>query len=68
MTKPKLPKLGVKHRPGRMAEKAAVAADASVPQIMTFRPTYEEFKDFSKYIQHIEEMGAHKAGLAKVIK
>ena len=34
---------------------------------MTFRPTWEEFKDFSKYIQYIESLGAHKAGVAKII-
>ncbi|GLH09727.1 Probable lysine-specific demethylase 4B [Gryllus bimaculatus] len=37
------------------------------PTIMVFRPTYEEFKDFNEYILHIESMGAHKAGLAKII-
>ncbi|XP_054290259.1 lysine-specific demethylase 4A-like isoform X2 [Macrosteles quadrilineatus] len=37
------------------------------PRIQVFRPTYEEFKDFSKYILYMEEKGAHKAGLAKVI-
>lgn len=37
-----------------------------IPQIMIFRPTWDEFKDFSKYIQHIEKQGAHKAGIAKV--
>ncbi|XP_046420050.1 lysine-specific demethylase 4C-like isoform X1 [Neodiprion fabricii] len=37
------------------------------PRIMVFRPTYEEFKDFSKYIVHMESKGAHKAGIAKVI-
>lgn len=35
-------------------------------KIQTFRPTWEEFKDFSKYIKYIESRGAHKAGLAKV--
>lgn len=34
---------------------------------MVFRPTWEEFKDFAKYIEHMESKGAHKAGLAKVI-
>lgn len=38
------------------------------PKIMVFHPTYEEFKDFSKYIQYIESKGAHKAGLAKVTR
>lgn len=35
-------------------------------RIMVFRPTWEEFKDFSKYIEYIESQGAHRAGLAKV--
>ncbi|KAH8367154.1 hypothetical protein KR084_005008 [Drosophila pseudotakahashii] len=37
-----------------------------VPRIMTFRPSYEEFKDFSGYIEYIESRGAHLAGLAKI--
>ncbi|KAF7266512.1 hypothetical protein GWI33_020193 [Rhynchophorus ferrugineus] len=37
------------------------------PKIMVFRPTWEEFKDFGTYIKYMEEKGAHKAGLAKVI-
>ncbi|VEN47665.1 unnamed protein product [Callosobruchus maculatus] len=45
----------------------AEPAKQGVPKIMVFRPTWEEFKDFSKYIQHMESKGAHKAGLAKVI-
>lgn len=36
------------------------------PKIMVFRPTWEEFKDFTSYIKYIESQGAHKAGLAKV--
>lgn len=35
-------------------------------RIMVFRPTFEEFKDFNKYIQYIESCGAHKMGVAKV--
>ena len=35
-------------------------------KIMVFRPTYEEFKDFSKYIAYVESQGAHKAGVCKV--
>jgi len=35
--------------------------------VMVFRPTWEEFKDFNKYLAHIESLGAHKAGLAKII-
>lgn len=34
--------------------------------IMTFYPTTEEFKNFSRYIAYMESQGAHKAGLAKV--
>lgn len=37
-----------------------------VPRIMVFRPTWEEFKDFDKYVRYMESEGAHKAGLAKV--
>lgn len=40
---------------------------SSTPQIMVFRPTWNEFKDFAKYIEYIESQGAHKAGLAKII-
>lgn len=35
-------------------------------KIQTFRPNWEEFKDFPKYIKYIESKGAHKAGLARV--
>ena len=37
------------------------------PRIMVFRPTWEEFQDFSAYIDYMESKGAHKAGLVKVI-
>lgn len=37
-------------------------------KIQTFRPTWDEFKDFSNYIKYIESKGAHKAGLARVRK
>ncbi|KAK7889279.1 hypothetical protein WMY93_024839 [Mugilogobius chulae] len=36
-------------------------------KIMTFYPTKEEFKDFNRYVAHMESQGAHKAGMAKVI-
>ena len=36
-------------------------------QVMTFHPKMDEFKDFSRVIQHIEDLGAHKIGLAKVL-
>lgn len=37
-----------------------------VPRIMTFRPSYEEFKNFASYIEYMESRGAHLAGLAKI--
>lgn len=37
------------------------------PQIMTFYPTEDEFKDFTRYIEYMESTGAHKAGIAKVM-
>ncbi|KAI5700656.1 hypothetical protein M8J75_001686 [Diaphorina citri] len=45
----------------------AINTSGNTPKIMVFRPTYEEFKDFSKFITYMESQGAHKAGLAKVI-
>jgi jumonji domain-containing protein 2 len=36
----------------------------SVP---VFRPTFNEFKNFTKYIDYIEKQDAHKVGLAKII-
>ena len=42
------------------------AGRSAMPQIMVFRPTMEEFKDFSRYIEYIESCGAHRAGLVKV--
>ncbi|XP_053100731.1 lysine-specific demethylase 4A isoform X3 [Hemicordylus capensis] len=36
-------------------------------RIMTFHPTADEFKNFSRYIAYIESQGAHRAGLAKVV-
>ena len=35
--------------------------------VLVFRPTMDEFKHFSRYIQYMESMGAHKAGVAKVL-
>ncbi|KAL9951529.1 hypothetical protein ACROYT_G044205 [Oculina patagonica] len=36
-------------------------------KIMVFRPTLSEFSNFPAYIRKMEEMGAHRAGVAKVI-
>ncbi|XP_012288456.1 lysine-specific demethylase 4A isoform X2 [Orussus abietinus] len=44
-----------------------VSNSGSAPRIMVFTPTFEEFKDFTKYVEYMESKGAHKAGLAKVI-
>jgi jumonji domain-containing protein 2 len=35
--------------------------------VPVFRPTIEEFKNFTKYIEYIESQGGNKIGLAKVI-
>lgn len=45
-----------------------MASDMPVSRgIMTFYPTVEEFKNFSRYIAYMESQGAHKAGLAKIV-
>lgn len=36
--------------------------------IMVFYPTMEEFRDFYKFVTHMESQGAHKMGVAKVLK
>lgn len=41
-------------------------SDNGKPKIMVFRPTWEEFRNFDKYVEYMESKGAHKAGLAKV--
>ncbi|XP_076000834.1 lysine-specific demethylase 4A-like isoform X2 [Genypterus blacodes] len=41
--------------------------NAGTKRIMTFYPTVEEFKNFSRYMAYIESQGAHKAGLAKIV-
>ena len=40
---------------------------SEAPKIMVFRPTWEEFKNFSQYVAYMESQGAHKAGVAKII-
>ncbi|XP_072373318.1 lysine-specific demethylase 4C-like isoform X5 [Scyliorhinus torazame] len=50
-----------------MATEESVSSSKSTCKIMTFQPTMEEFKNFSKYIAYMESQGAHRAGLAKVI-
>ncbi|KAA8589908.1 hypothetical protein FQN60_013273 [Etheostoma spectabile] len=45
----------------------ATPAQGAVSRIMTFTPSKEEFKDFSRYIAYMESQGAHKAGMAKQV-
>ncbi|KAJ8270923.1 hypothetical protein GJAV_G00120800 [Gymnothorax javanicus] len=49
-----------------------MASDSGSPNpgsrsIMTFYPTMEEFRNFSRYIAYMEAQGAHRAGLAKIV-
>ena len=44
----------------------ASAEEDAASRIMVFRPTLAEFSDFSSYITHMEEKGAHNYGIAKV--
>lgn len=41
-------------------------SQAQIPKIQVFRPTWEEFRHFDKYVEYMESQGAHTAGLAKV--
>ncbi|XP_019965308.1 lysine-specific demethylase 4A isoform X1 [Paralichthys olivaceus] len=45
----------------------AVSQNHGSKGIMTFYPTAEQFKNFSRYIAYMESQGAHKAGLAKIV-
>ena len=42
------------------------AIPVGIPRIQVFRPTWDEFKNFSAFISYIESQGAHLAGIAKV--
>ena len=44
----------------------ASAEEDAASRIMVFRPTLAEFSDFSTYITHMEEKGAHNYGIVKV--
>ena len=37
-----------------------------IPEIQTFKPTMEQFKDFPTFMKLIEAAGAYRAGAAKV--
>ncbi|XP_018025574.2 probable lysine-specific demethylase 4B isoform X1 [Hyalella azteca] len=43
------------------------SSSCSPGEVMVFHPTWEEFKDFEKFLEFIEEKGAHKMGLAKIV-
>lgn len=58
------PSPSVQGRPGNMASELESLNPSA--RIMTFRPTMEQFRDFSRYIAYVESQGAHRAGLAKV--
>jgi jumonji domain-containing protein 2 len=36
-------------------------------EVPVFRPTFDEFKNFTKYIEHIESLGVHKIGLVRIV-
>lgn len=46
----------------------SVAMSSSLEEggVMCFRPTMEQFRDFSSFVSFMEEQGAHKYGIAKV--
>ena len=44
----------------------ASSGGSKIPEIQTFQPSIEKFKDFPSFIKQMEASGAHKAGLAKV--
>ena len=48
-------------------KKGRVSAPTQYTEVMTFRPTLDEFSNFSKYVAYMETLGAHKAGIAKVV-
>lgn len=48
-------------------KKGRISAPTPYTEVMTFRPTIDEFSNFSKYVAFMETMGAHKAGIAKVV-
>ena len=38
----------------------------SIPPIMVFRPSWEEFKDFHSFMRTVEDQEAYRGGLVKV--
>ena len=37
------------------------------PEVMTFRPSMEEFSNLKTLLTSMENQGAHKAGIAKIV-
>ena len=50
-----------------LGQKGRHTCPIQVPECVTYRPTWEEFKDFKTYVEHLESKGAHKAGIVKVV-
>jgi len=44
-----------------------MANGLTIQEAKIYRPTWEEFKDFNKFVKKIEEEGAAEAGICKVI-
>lgn len=40
---------------------------SKAPEIQTFYPTMEEFRNFPLYVEYMESKNAHLAGIARVI-
>ena len=49
---------------GKMASESETLNPSA--RIMTFYPTMEEFRNFSRYIAYIESQGAHRARIGMV--
>ena len=50
-----------------IGQKGRTTSPLQVPECVTYRPTWEEFQNFEKYVEFLESEGAHKAGIVKVI-
>ena len=50
-----------------VGQKGRSTSPLQVPECITYKPTWEEFQDFEKYVEFLESQGAHKAGIVKII-
>ena len=48
-------------------QKGRRTSHIQVTDCVTYRTTWEEFKDFGKYVEYLESQDAHKAGIAKIV-